>query len=147
MWYHFNNKFKNDNLTMLSELAFEECVKKQHLNDTQTYTYQVVYRYLTIFRNAIFCTLLSSCFGAYFHNLYPPNFISIKEPKALKLINSLGPSDAIWRWGSWSTQVQVMACCLTAPSHYLNQCWHINSKVLWHSSKDVIIRRFEDTNQ
>ena len=30
------------------------------------------------------------------------------------------PSDAIWRWRSWSTLVQVMACCLTAPSHYLN---------------------------
>ena len=55
--------------------------------------------------------------------------------------NSLGPSDAIWRWRSWSTLVQVMACCLTAPSHYLNQCWLIISKVLWHSSEDIITRR------
>ena len=62
-------------------------------------------------------------------------------------VNSLGPSDAIWRWRSWSTLVQVMACCLTAPSHYLNQCWLITSKVLWYSSEDIIIRRFEDTNQ
>ena len=46
----------------------------------------------------------------------------------------------------WSTLVQVMACCLTAPSHYLNQCWLIISKVLWHSSEDIIMRRFEDTN-
>ena len=23
----------------------------------------------------------------------------------------------------WSTLVRVMACCLTAPSHYPNQCW------------------------
>ena len=61
--------------------------------------------------------------------------------------NSSGPSDAIWRWRSWSTLVQVMACCLTAPSHYLNQCWLIISKVLRHSSEDIIIRRFEDTNQ
>ena len=45
-------------------------------------------------------------------------------------INSLGPSDAIWPWRSWST----LACCLTAPSHYLNQCWLIMSKVQWHSS-------------
>ena len=37
--------------------------------------------------------------------------------------------------------------CLTAPSHYLNQCWLITSKVLWHSSEDIIIRRFEDSNQ
>ena len=63
------------------------------------------------------------------------------------LINSLGPSDAIWSWRSWSTLVQVKACCLTAPSHYLNQCWLIISKVLWHSPEDIIIRRFEETNQ
>ena len=25
----------------------------------------------------------------------------------------------------WSTLVQGMAWCLVAPSHYLNQCWHI----------------------
>ena len=56
------------------------------------------------------------------------------------LINSLGPSDAIWHWRSWSTLIQVMACCLMAPSHYLRQCWLIISKVLWHSSEDIIIR-------
>ena len=43
------------------------------------------------------------------------------------------PSDAIWRHRSGSTLAQVMACCLTAPSHYLNQCWLIISEVLWHS--------------
>ena len=37
--------------------------------------------------------------------------------------NSLWPCDAIWRQRSWSTLVQVMACCLMAPSHCLNQCW------------------------
>ena len=41
----------------------------------------------------------------------------------LRTINSLWPSNAIWRHRSGSTQAQVMACCLTAPSHYLNQCW------------------------
>ena len=28
----------------------------------------------------------------------------------------------IWRNRSWSTLDKVMACCLTAPSYYLNQC-------------------------
>ena len=51
------------------------------------------------------------------------------------LVNSLWPSDAIWRQGFRSTLVQVMACCLTAPSHYLNQCWLIITKVQWCSSK------------
>ena len=57
---------------------------------------------------------------------------------------SLGPSDIIWHWRSWSTLFQVIACCLMAPCHYLNQCWLIISKVLWHSSEDIIIKRFED---
>ena len=50
----------------------------------------------------------------------------------VKVFNPLGPSDAIWRHKSGSTLAQVMTCCLTAPSHYLNQCWLIISKVEWH---------------
>ena len=33
-----------------------------------------------------------------------------------------------------------MACCLTAPSHYLNQCWLIISEVQWHSYQGNFIR-------
>ena len=40
-------------------------------------------------------------------------------------VNSLWFSDPIRRYRPWSTLAQVMACCLTAPSHYLNQCWLI----------------------
>ena len=47
-------------------------------------------------------------------------------------INSLWSSDTIWRQRSGSTLAQVMACCLTAPSHYLNQCWLIISEVQWY---------------
>ena len=56
------------------------------------------------------------------------------------LFNSLWPSEAmLWDW-SGSTVIQVMACCLTAPSHYLNQCWleiidihlsAISQKMIW----------------
>ena len=49
------------------------------------------------------------------------------------MLNSLWPRDVVWRQGSRSTLAQVMACCLTAPSHYLNQCWLMISEVLWHS--------------
>ena len=49
-------------------------------------------------------------------------------------LNSLWPSDAIWRHRSGSTLAQVMACCLTATSHYLNQCWLVIIKGQWHSS-------------
>ena len=44
-------------------------------------------------------------------------------------VNSLWPSDTIWRHSSGSPLAQVMACCLTAPSHYLHQCWLTISKV------------------
>ena len=44
-------------------------------------------------------------------------------------LNSVWPIDVIWRQGSRSTLAQVMACCLTAPSHYLNQFWLVISKV------------------
>ena len=67
--------------------------------------------------------------------------------KSVKWINSLWPNDTIWRHRSGSTLAQIMAWCLTAPSHYLNQCWLIISKVLWHSSEGIIMRRSEDTNQ
>ena len=44
-------------------------------------------------------------------------------------LNSLWLIDVIWRQGSRSTLAQVMACCLMAPNHYLNQFWLIISKV------------------
>ena len=52
----------------------------------------------------------------------------------LAAINSLWPNNAIWWHRSGSTLAQVMACCLTAPSHYLNQCWLIITKIHLHSS-------------
>ena len=48
-------------------------------------------------------------------------------------VNSLWSSDAIWHHETWSRLVQVMAWCLMAPSHYLNEFWLILSKVLHHS--------------
>ena len=47
-------------------------------------------------------------------------------------VNSLWQSDAIWRHRSGSILAQVMAFCLMAPSHYLNQCWLLIGEVLWH---------------
>ena len=43
------------------------------------------------------------------------------------------PCDGI-AFGPRSTQ--VMAWCLMAPSHYLNQSWLLISEVLWHSPED-----------
>ena len=59
--------------------------------------------------------------------LYPNKMIN-----PYLLINSFWPSDAIWWQRPGSTLAQVIACCLTEPSHHLNQCWLIISEVLWH---------------
>ena len=61
-------------------------------------------------------------------------------------IYSLWPRDAIWRQRSGSTLAQVMACCLTAPSHYLKQCWLIISEVQWHSYQSNFTRDASTVN-
>ena len=40
--------------------------------------------------------------------------------------------------------IQVMVCCPTAPSHYLNQYWFIFSEALWHSPKGTVMRSCHD---
>ena len=63
--------------------------------------------------------------------------------------NSLMPSDAIWRQGYWTSLAQVMACRLTAPIHYLKQCWLIvnctlRNKLWWNFNQNSNI--FVDEN-
>ena len=65
----------------------------------------------------------------------------------LPRLNSLWAGDAIWRHGTRSTLALVMACCMTAPNHYLNQYWLVIGEVPWHSSQGIILRWYEDTNQ
>ena len=45
--------------------------------------------------------------------------------------NTLLSSDTIWWHRSGSTLPQVMACCLVATSHNLNQCWLIIGEDQW----------------
>ena len=42
-------------------------------------------------------------------------------------------TDTIWQCGTWSTLDGIMACCLTALSHFLKQYWPIVSGMLLHS--------------
>ena len=58
--------------------------------------------------------------------------------------NSLCPSAAIRRWRTWSTLFHVMACCRTAPSHYLNQSWFIGFP--WHPSENNFRGRAQEFN-
>ena len=79
--------------------------------------------------------------------LYQEHWLSIHIYASNYTFNSLEPSEAIWRCRSGSTLAQVMACCLTAPSHYLNQYWLIISKVEWYSSKGKFTRDTSAINQ
>ena len=65
----------------------------------------------------------------------------------MRRVNTLRPSDDIWRYRSGSTLVQVMARCLVVTNHYLNKCWLITTKVPWHSYEGIVISRSDDTNQ
>ena len=62
-------------------------------------------------------------------------------------VNSLWPSDGIWRHRPLSTLAQVMPCCLTAPSHYLNQCWLIVSTDKWRLYKGSFTNNAPPINQ
>ena len=61
-------------------------------------------------------------------------------------VNSLRPNEAIWRQRSGSSLAQVMACCLTAPSHYLNQYWLIMNLMLWHPPENNFIGISQNIN-
>ena len=67
---------------------------------------------------------VSQKYGWPFHLTVSQKYIS------QAVINSLRPSAIIWRHRTGSTLDQLMACCLTATSHYLNHCWCIICKVL-----------------
>ena len=45
--------------------------------------------------------------------------LPIKPRATVSYVNSLPSGDAIWRQ---PTMIRIKACCLTAPSHYLNHC-------------------------
>ena len=57
------------------------------------------------------------------------------DPFCYTQFNSFWPSGVIWWHRTGSPVPQIAACCLMAPSHYLNQCWLIVDKIQWHSSE------------
>ena len=91
--------------------------------------------------NVNFVLLLNKChYSDHYNLLYMlcwKKFHVLRERRKFK---SLWPSDAIWWHRSGSTLVQVMACRLTAPSHYWAQYWLIMKGVLWHSPKSDFTR-------
>ena len=58
--------------------------------------------------------------------------ISTPRCENVLLINSLWLSDDIWWHKSCLGLDQEMAWCLTAPSHYLFECWLIFYRIIWN---------------
>ena len=76
-----------------------------------------------------------SVMSAYYREYIPKTGCVFRLLEALKLygeVTPCGDTDVRCR----STLTRVMACYLTAPTHYLNQCWLISNEVLWHSPLD-----------
>ena len=61
-------------------------------------------------------------------------------------INSLWPGDRIWHCWFWSTLVQVVACCLMAPSYYLKKYWLIIDRYLLNSPDNNFAGNTQDIN-
>ena len=66
--------------------------------------------------------------GKYLFQLPAPSWYE-EMIENMFFFNCLWPSDVISRHRSESTLALVMACCLTAKSHFLNQGWLLSSKV------------------
>ena len=70
--------------------------------------------------------------------------ISITGPQWVKSwpqwVKSLRPGDAICWHITGLTLAQVMACCLAAPSHYLNQCWFVIIEINHYSPVSLLIK-------
>ena len=92
----------------------------------------------------LFFTLKKYCWpnGPYMHQRYRSSFVYIvachlcgswTSCSRVRGVNSLWPSYTIELHRIESPFVPVMACCLMAPNHYLNQCWFIISNVLCES--------------
>ena len=82
--------------------------------------------------------------GAYFDGLMQKrrNSIANALESCLFCINSSPPSAAHMRQWNGSALVQIMACHLFAPSHYLNKCWVIvywtlRNKLQWNFNQNT----------
>ena len=63
-----------------------------------------------------------------------------------QLVSTLFPSNAICLHISRTKLAQLMACCLTAASHYLNQYWLPIDGPLWHVPERNWTRSWQEFN-
>ena len=114
-----HNDFKHNGVHVTSKVKKYTAVIPSSV--VQLWRYDVLW--------AVFNTEWDSNGGQWFSPFYFKRYKTTDWTLFCHAFNSWWPSDAIWQQGFRSTVVQVMACCLTAPSHYQNQCWLFIRKV------------------
>ena len=64
-----------------------------------------------------------------------------------KLLDLYSDTNTLLWPRSGSKLTHLMACCLTAPSHYLNQCWLIINCIMWHWHETQFTGSAQDINK
>ena len=62
---------------------------------------------------------------------------------SMDIVQCIGHYGSVTAYGdmaSVSALARIMACCLTAPFHYVHQYWHIINEISWHSHQDNFTR-------
>ena len=109
-------------------------------------THRWVFCFVFIFHMMIVTYLLTAPYHSWWHTLHLLNtWLKMADETSrwyhsTLWINSLWPSDSIKWQRIKSILPHAMACCLAAPSHYLNQCCLITNKVQYHSSEGNFMR-------
>ena len=113
----FHTHLSSHNRPVIYEIIFHTHLSSHNDWEQESYDWKWVVMFLRIFVNDRF---------------------KIDSGGSLRwLLNSLcvWPYDATWRNRFLSWMVQIMAWCLMAPSHYLNQCWLIVNGTLRNASE------------
>ena len=106
-------------------------LRPSYLHNGISYTGKMTYLYWIRALDSLSAITIDN---AIYHINYAHHFVLLWSVVVVMEVNSLWPSDAIWYNRYGSTLAQVMACCLRAPSHYLNHCLLIIIKLQWHFS-------------
>ena len=76
------------------------------------------------------------------HISNPPNedYVGMLSKLVLWISCIIYHINSLWHHMATQNLAQVTACCQTALSHYLNQCWQFIVEILWHSPIMAISR-------
>ena len=128
-WYIFihENTFENVVWKMVAILSRPQCVKVILILATLVVICKYKIQIPTFSNNLLLDVIIDSTSSWLKIMVVQNNLFLLQKDSISKL---LWRSDTTWQHWTWSTLSQVMACCLMAPSYYLNQSWPIMNEGL-----------------